>query len=101
MLLKAPSAHFELPVIVAQMDSQADSASTASTADMDMMAGENGMDDLIGDSDAASFRYIRLVVYSARNVLCKDYSGFSDPYVQLQYQHSATTSGVQPRSLGV
>ncbi len=97
----APSAHFELPVIVAQMDSQADSASTASTADMDMMAGENGMDDLIGDSDAASFRYIRLVVYSARNVLCKDYSGFSDPYVQLHYQHSATTSGVQPRSLGV
>jgi len=48
-----------------------------------MMAGENGMDDLISDSDAASFRYIRLVVYSARNVLCKDYSGFSDPYVHL------------------
>jgi hypothetical protein len=66
-----------------QMDSQADSASTASTADMDIMAGENGMDDLISDSDAASFRYIRLVVYSARNVLCKDYSGFSDPYALL------------------
>ncbi|KAL0034721.1 hypothetical protein WJX77_003856 [Trebouxia sp. C0004] len=64
------------------MDSQADSASTASTADMDVTAGENGMDDLISDSDAASFRYIRLVIYSARNVLCKDYSGFSDPYVE-------------------
>ena len=58
-----------------------DSASTASTADMDAIAGENGMDDLIGDSDAASFRYIRLVIYSARAVLCKDYNGFSDPCV--------------------
>lgn len=63
------------------MDSQVDSASTASTADLDAMAGENGMDELIGDSDAASFRYIRLVIYSARAVLCKDYNGFSDPCV--------------------
>lgn len=70
------------------MDSQADSASTASTADMDVMAGENGMDDLISDSDAASFRYLRLVLYSARNILCKDYNGFSDPYVQLYFNTS-------------
>ena len=37
------------------------------------------MDDLAGDSEAASFRYIRLVIYSAKNVLCKDFNGFSDP----------------------
>ncbi len=66
-------------VCFCQMDSQMDSQSTASTADMDALAGENGMDDLAGDTDAASFRYVRLVIYSARNVLCKDYSGFSDP----------------------
>ena len=56
-----------------------DSESTASTADMAALAADNGMDDLMGDGDAASFRYIRLVIYCARNVLCKDFSGFSDP----------------------
>lgn len=60
-----------------QIDS--DSQSTASTADIAALAGENGMDDLAGDAEAASFRYIRLVIYSARNVLAKDYNGFSDP----------------------
>ena len=58
-----------------------DSESTASTADVAALAGENGMDDLAGDGDAASFRYIRLVIYAARNVLAKDRSGFSDPWV--------------------
>ena len=56
-----------------------DSESTASMADVAALAAENGMDDLTGDADAASFRYIRLVMYSARGVLSKDYSGFSDP----------------------
>lgn len=56
-----------------------DSESTASMADVAALAAENGMDDLAGESDAASFRYIRLVIYSARAVLPKDYSGFSDP----------------------
>ena len=68
-----------------------DSASTASTADMDAIAGENGMEDLMGDSDAASFRYIRLVIYSARAVLCKDYNGFSDPCVP--FMHLKHTQG--------
>ncbi|KAL3148035.1 hypothetical protein ABBQ38_014325 [Trebouxia sp. C0009 RCD-2024] len=56
-----------------------DSESTASTADIAALAGDNTMDGLAGDTDAASFRYIRLVVYSAKGVLPKDYNGFSDP----------------------
>lgn len=55
------------------------SESTASMADVAALAAENGMDDLAGESDAASFRYIRLVIYSARRVLPKDMNGFSDP----------------------
>lgn len=48
-------------------------------ADVAALAAENGMDDLAGETDAASFRYIRLVIYSARSILPKDYNGFSDP----------------------
>lgn len=57
---------------------QISASSTASEADIASLA-DNGMDDLTGDAELASYRYIRLVIYSARNLLALDRSGFSDP----------------------
>lgn len=32
--------------------------------------------------DRDDHRYVRIVLYSARQLLAKDYSGYSDPYVE-------------------
>lgn len=57
---------------------QVSASSTASEADIASLA-DNGMSELTADAELASHRYIRLVIYSAKNVLAKDRNGFSDP----------------------
>ena len=55
---------------------------SATTVNDAAMASEAGLDDFAGDDSDSDYRYVQIILYSARHLLAKDYSGYSDPYVE-------------------
>ncbi|MCJ1425722.1 hypothetical protein MMC29_003622 [Sticta canariensis] len=64
-------------LVLLQMDTL-----SGTTLDDPAALSDAGLEDLAGDESDSGHRYVRVIIYAARNVLAKDRNGYSDPYVE-------------------